>query len=288
MQKQLVLLVTSIFLSAAAVAQNFQTTAIAQLYRASGVFEGEINEAIYDPESPVTHHLSDPYGYADTYSSPLFGTLKAKATAAGTSDGYGRWYAGSGAAFQDTWTVEAKGLVGRQGFIIADLVFDRSISYAGSIVDSYGAIAMDFGTNLSRYSLSEIALGTLNGVQTTRVEDFGFEVNWLTPTFARASIPITFGADTLFSASVQVSALAGYYQGSSLWSADASNSFYWGGIESVIDEIGNPVSFTLVSASGTDYLVSQVPVPEPETYALFVAGLGVLGVSIRRKKRQRS
>ncbi|WP_294765795.1 FxDxF family PEP-CTERM protein [uncultured Rhodoferax sp.] len=43
--------------------------------------------------------------------------------------------------------------------------------------------------------------------------------------------------------------------------------------------------FTL-SGSGTDanYTVTLAPVPEPETYALMLAGLGLLGVAARRRK----
>lgn len=43
--------------------------------------------------------------------------------------------------------------------------------------------------------------------------------------------------------------------------------------------------FTL-SGHGTDanYTVTLAPVPEPETYALMLAGLGLLGVAARRRK----
>ena len=100
-----------------------------------------------------------------------------------------------------------------------------------------------------------------------------------------------------FSASVNVTALATFYQpfpnvdGQNTWMADAAHSLYWGGISSVTDANGNAVDFTLASASGTNYLQSFVPVvvtapvPEPETYALLLAGLGVLGLVRRRGQR---
>jgi MYXO-CTERM domain-containing protein len=40
---------------------------------------------------------------------------------------------------------------------------------------------------------------------------------------------------------------------------------------------------SLVSASGQDYSFSAAPVPKPENYAMFLAGLGLLGWVRRRK-----
>lgn len=113
-----------------------------------------------------------------------------------------------------------------------------------------------------------------------------FDATWLSPTLLQAIIPITFGEDTAFGASIDLFAFAHYYDGhSSEWIADAGNSFYWGGIKDVTNAQGEAVSFSITSASGTDYLVSQAPVPEsvpePSTYVLFSMGLLVLVASRR-------
>lgn len=51
--------------------------------------------------------------------------------------------------------------------------------------------------------------------------------------------------------------------GNALVTADASHSLRWGGIESVIDEFGNPVTdWTFIGANGFDFS-KPFPVPEP-------------------------
>lgn len=45
-------------------------------------------------------------------------------------------------------------------------------------------------------------------------------------------------------------------------------------------------SFYQVHLSGVDSAVVTTPVPEPETYAMLLAGLGLLGVMARRRKQQ--
>jgi len=51
----------------------------------------------------------------------------------------------------------------------------------------------------------------------------------------------------------------------------------------VLNEVMLPNGATLQSASGTEYPLSAVP--EPETYALLIAGLGLLGFVARRKRK---
>jgi hypothetical protein len=55
--------------------------------------------------------------------------------------------------------------------------------------------------------------------------------------------------------------------------ADLGNSIYWGGIASITNSNGAPVTdFTAFGATGHDWVESSVPVPEPETYALLLGG----------------
>lgn len=72
----------------------------------------------------------------------------------------------------------------------------------------------------------------------------------------------------------------GAYASSELTAA-YDQSLLWGGISSVIDMNGNPiVGFTVSSSSGFNYALA---VPEPETWAMMLAGLGLVGWMTRRK-----
>lgn len=72
----------------------------------------------------------------------------------------------------------------------------------------------------------------------------------------------------------------GAYASSELTAA-YDQSLLWGGISSVIDMNGNPiVGFTVSSSTGFNYAVA---VPEPETWAMMLAGLGLVGWMTRRK-----
>jgi hypothetical protein len=51
---------------------------------------------------------------------------------------------------------------------------------------------------------------------------------------------------------------------------------------------GNAISFKWTASSPGDYVrvLTVSAVPEPETYALLLAGLGIMGAAVRRKKKQ--
>jgi hypothetical protein len=69
------------------------------------------------------------------------------------------------------------------------------------------------------------------------------------------------------------------------------NSFYdvsatWAGITALTTDDGVPVPNRFTSLSGTDWQLSQVAaVPEPSNYAMMLAGLGLVGFIVRRRKR---
>lgn len=47
--------------------------------------------------------------------------------------------------------------------------------------------------------------------------------------------------------------------------------------------------FTLLTAGGDSMLLTSVaPVPEPETYAMLLAGLGMMGVAVKRRKAKQA
>lgn len=57
-----------------------------------------------------------------------------------------------------------------------------------------------------------------------------------------------------------------------------------------LDMVGNPAyyGFTAANGAATDghFVTSAAPVPEPESYAMLLAGLGLLGSIARRRKQQ--
>lgn len=67
---------------------------------------------------------------------------------------------------------------------------------------------------------------------------------------------------------------------------DYSHTFRWGGVISALNGSGSSIydEISLVGESGLDYKTYVNSVPEPETYALLLAGLGVLGWVGRRRK----
>ena len=47
--------------------------------------------------------------------------------------------------------------------------------------------------------------------------------------------------------------------------------------------------FTLLTAGGDSMLLTSVaPVPEPETYSMLLAGLGMMGVAVKRRKAKQA
>jgi hypothetical protein len=82
---------------------------------------------------------------------------------------------------------------------------------------------------------------------------------------------------TSFELGVFARAIAGNASAGSVYQfneamVDFSNSITWQGISAVTVE-GNPVAYTLGSASGIDWTQAYAPVPEPQTWALFAIGL---------------
>ncbi|MBL8488566.1 MAG: PEP-CTERM sorting domain-containing protein [Rhodocyclaceae bacterium] len=90
----------------------------------------------------------------------------------------------------------------------------------------------------------------------------------------KATVLLDFGIDLYATAGATTFATGNPTSAAS--AADFMHTFAWGGITGVTLADGSALTgFTHSSVSGFDYLA--VPVPEPETWAMFLAGLAALG-----------
>jgi probable HAF family extracellular repeat protein len=64
---------------------------------------------------------------------------------------------------------------------------------------------------------------------------------------------------------------------SSVWTIEAANA---------INDSGQIVGFGPDRPAGGIHALLLTPVPEPETYALLLAGLGLMGFMVRRRKQK--
>jgi hypothetical protein len=69
---------------------------------------------------------------------------------------------------------------------------------------------------------------------------------------------------------------------------DAGNSAYWGGFAAVRAANGSLVQdYTVQSGSGANWALSSIPVPEPSSWAMMLAGLGLVLPLLRWRKMQK-
>jgi hypothetical protein len=203
---------------------------------------------------------------------------------------YGRFSARAFSGFTDQVTFSSEGREGQEGVLRIAFVFERSLRVQGAAQDSYASATASFSTNWGSAWFNEVYSLQPSGCNPASsspcslatVSATGGTIEWSSPSRGVVSLPIVFGQEQTIQASIDMIALANYYEGSSQWTADAANSFYWGGIQSVEALDGSPVDFTIASASGTNYLVSQVP--EPATYVSLSLGLAAL-LAVRRRRQ---
>jgi len=134
-----------------------------------------------------------------------------------------------------------------------------------------------------------------SGRQTRRVELYSDVLDGTAPTFVRLTLPVTIGDWVGFDWRARTEAYVGVV---SLLSepqsitavalADLAHTFAWKGIESVVDQDGNPIPIlsALSADTGFDYRNAYVAqVPEPSTWLMWA--LAVAALLWRRRAARR-
>lgn len=97
------------------------------------------------------------------------------------------------------------------------------------------------------------------------------------------AFPVVSGEETVFSWFYDLNISRGFPDNSAV-SLDILDAFRWNGIRRVTIG-GEDVPYSVTSSSGFNWAVAAVP--EAGTYALMLAGLGIVGVAARRHKHGR-
>ena len=211
------------------------------------------------------------------------GILRAYAAEASTGPhGYAK--ANATATFSDAVTIDAPGLSGQAGSVAMLLQFDYSAHVSGQLPGAGSGqvrLILDVFYPLRTDRYQRAVLIAPDGQVTTQSINPGNVVVPFTPQIL-AQVDFVFGQPFSFTATLIAAAVGNFDQQVEV---DASHSAYWGGFQSVLDGGGNAVSYSVTSGSQTDWSQSFVPatVPEPGTWALLLAGVGLVSACARRR-----
>lgn len=174
-----------------------------------------------------------------------------------------------------TGTLEAQGFAGSTGFQVA--AYKDGALIRGNIPGFDDGTQSD-GVGQPWYQNAQWSVATYGGS-----ENYAFKTVNDTVLFA---VPIIFGQ--AFDLGIYAYAHAGMRSasavpGNSTATLGFSHTLSWAGVAGVYDGNNNLVlSYTLTGASGKDWTIAAIP--EPETWAMLLAGLALVG-SISRRRR---
>lgn len=217
-------------------------------------------------------------------------------TAIANSTATGRW--------NDTFTVDGGALNGQRGHLVAGFRVD------GYLTSSYDS-SVAFGAHMDQQFRAQVRLTNAASGQDTLVSggvrhlvnssynewQVAPGVDLRTPGIWNIEIDFVYGTPiavdlwgdvyahaTAFACDQNVGQ-CNYPTSAVSAISDFGHTMNWDGFRTLTDANGVPVSnFTVSSQSGLDYRYSTNPVPEPETYAMLLAGLSLLGARIRWKR----
>jgi hypothetical protein len=293
--------------SSAASAQQGQATLdlFVNAYHDQKSFSKTIPGTLLQGSLQAEDHTMSPPGSSSVYSSDhyatAFGSVDAKQISLSSSARHaasidqGTYGVGGLASAYASVTVPfllahpSAALIGTTGSMIVPLIvtgdvtldtgFYNPVTFA--ITDGRAWVGFN-ATGLSTNpdcTVAQQCRDVSSDYQGTVVKGNGIAGTW------NVSIPFQFGSWSSYYLSATTHARVG---GNAGWgqsvdhegTADFSNTLRWGGISAVLDAQGNTVTgWTIQSLPGIDL---TTPVPEPGTWALMLAGLGLFGWKLRR------
>jgi hypothetical protein len=243
----------------------------------------------------LDHSLTLPDGRSYAGSGFVdYGVAKAFATATGSNFGQvtGETIAGWGDSITLTTPGVSSGFVTAAMALNADLLFGSG-GFSFNVLDfqfiaSQGLIGNRY---FYQYNLNTSQTSTLTS--TLSINDNGTSSvtspTMPSPVMLEVEFRIPFISGQAFDIESSLTCSARGNLATS--TCDAGSSAYWGGIRSVTDANGAALTgWTLASGSGTDWAQSFIPgsgaVPEPASWAMLIAGFGLVGAMRRRQRRQ--
>ncbi len=219
-----------------------------------------------------------------------FGVLRAYAQAEQLAalPGGASSFAMATARFYDTVTISSPNLAGQSGSVTFRMPVDYSFTtyLDGGLVSTatlagrvaIGASSRPQELNNSRLNVEVRHTSAGQVLTRSETEKPGTDRN---NGIIELNYSFVFGVPFQLNASLDATATAaGVKAGATM---NAYQSAIWGGVASLSNAAGQAVPYSMSSSSGFDYrLPYAAPVPEPSTWLLLAAGLGVLQVCRRR------
>jgi hypothetical protein len=191
------------------------------------------------------------------------------------------------ASWQDVFTIVPRDVatIGSAGHGVAfiDLTGTESI-FAGSIQSGLAATQVSYYVRVSLADTDVTYTGTWRQASAQAATFFGdgLPLHAQVPFDAVLGSPIAISVELGLFADTNAQAGVG---GSETADGDFSHSLRWGGLSPIVDDLGNPIDFTLTSDSGFDY---TKPLPEPGSAALSLeVGLALALAAARLTRRAR-
>jgi hypothetical protein len=253
-------------------------------------------------------HTQSPIGSSSVYGSDhysnAFGSVWAKELKLYTSARHVAWIdqgtygvggvANAFASVTVPFLFQHLGLTGMAGTMVVPLLVSGGVSLDAGFYNpvtfantngraSVGFSATGLSSNPDCANVAQQCRDITSDFQGTVVKGNGVAGTWM------VHIPFTFGFWSAYYLSaisqVRVGGNAGWGQSvDHEGESDFSHTLRWGGISDVLDANGNSVTgWSVQSLPGVD-LTTPATVPEPATWALLAAGLGMLSAVSRRRR----